>query len=395
MIDKLRTLIRESIGKVLNEKNIARLASNISPDVKVVTDAFKKIQSNYNLAKNYAWTPQGSANGELNTHQFNMLVEMVYEYTDENTAKLIFMSLYHYTDTALNNALAKYLRQVRNVVATPEALKAAAEKCWTQMFMVERNKKGTADKFSFEYYYNKYTPMEKGNFGGYFFKVLGKMFLNSYKDITTPTVTDDSDAFIKAPASLDATPYSSGNKMNMYDKISPEEYENKLRGNTPYDRTLGNKLANSMPNKSYAASTQKARRMIKALITSLKKAINEFSTKNNPTPAQQRGLKALSELVSSGDTPAEISKRLGYNITSSIQDLKKNRAFVSMVDDTLLANGFVNSKGKVDSFMNMQPLYIAKAVNYMETGNVDAIQDLKEGVFWFIDNLLAEHKKTL
>lgn len=123
------------------------------------------------------------------------------------------------------------------------------------------------------------------------------------------------------------------------------------------------------------ARRKESKQMITALFKSLFQAIKEFREYHEPSANQEKAFVAIEKLMR-GSRPKELSQELGYNVTTFIQDLKKSKEFVRIADDYLLANGFINSRGKAESFVNVAPIYIADAAKYFKTKDTGITKDL-------------------
>lgn len=438
MEKQLRNVIREAFNIAYSTHKVSKLfessqdmkASMSSGDVYKTEDVFRKLKENPSLAAEYAWTPQGSANGALNVKQFNLLVEMIFENADFNTQSKIFMGLYNDKSPALINRVSQYLTGKKGTNVTAEEAAQALEIAWNEMFLGEKYKSGEGMKKSFADAVAEYVPTinkrgSASNFGAYF---MGRL-LNAASTAFRDTVTADK------PLSLDAPSLKTGKPKDIGDEggedfgsdtlhqlnIEPElkdigaglenpeagidvgdegRDEYALADDSEEDEmdgeTVGQDLDSSVSDEATPAERH-ARKMIRILNLSIKQAIKEFRGTGKVTESQEKGLVALEQILSTGIEPNALSSKLGYNVTTAIQDLKKNKAFVNMVDDYLFTNGFLNARGKVDSFINMKPLYLAKAAKYMLTGDVSHLMGLNEGVFSFVDEVIMENfmKKNL
>lgn len=369
----LRNLVKECIQTVLETQSmdlyesVAYLRKHLTnEELNKVMIVFNKLKQNPNIIQNYTWTPTGSYNKELNSKQLNLLVELIYESKDKNFARNMFMVIYNEHNTSLINTFSLKLSNMRNVLIEKNTLANAMELAWNQMFIGVSSKKTGELNRNFSNVYEEYNPNQNSNFGAYLMTNLFAMLLNSFRYISGK----------ENPLSLSA-PRQNRNA---------DSEEDILRGDTS-GKSLEKSLADKTgePEQTKSLDKKEAHKMILILIKSIKEGIKDFIKTSNITPGQEKGLKGLELLISTGKSPEEISQNLGYNITTYIQDLKKNKSFLDIINNRLFTNGFLDARGKVQNFANIKPLYISRAVDYMKTGNTKQLQDLSESVSWFFN----------
>lgn len=417
MANELKRIIREAFTIAYNNhksniisEDVKSLESKMSSgDVYKVENAFREIVANPNLALQYAWSPQGSENKKLNPQQFNLLAEMIFERTDLNTKRNLMMSLYGQNNQALFNKAAKRIMSTLNTPTNKQTMEQAYMEGWAQMFLDTEKKGGEVEiKQNFEDIVTQYSAIpanKRTNFGAYIAEVLTSNMLNAYKSEMTrergvssldkpSTVTGKATEFgseedfgsdtlnpIMDPGS-DLAGLGAGlsnaedndiEGSDEYLSAAGDEPEVGDEENVSTDQTVGADIEAGSPEAWKGGHQQadkarnNARLMIKRLEKSLYQAIDEFRKYEEPTPAQEQGLIAL-ELILTGIQPKEATAKLGYNVTTRIQNLPVK--FTELVDDYLLRNGFVNSRGKVDSFRNMMPQWIADAIKFKRTGEL-------------------------
>jgi len=419
MANELKRIIREAFNiaysnhksNIISE-DVKSLESKMSSgDVYKTENAFREIVANQNLALQYAWSPQGSENKKLNPQQFNLLAEMIFERTDANTKRNLMMSLYGQNNQALFNKAAKRIMSTLNIPANRQTMEQAYMEGWAQMFLDTEKKGGEGEvKQNFEDIVTQYSAIpadKRTNFGAYIAEVLTSNMLNAYKsemsreggmssldkpstvtgkatefgseedfgsDTLNPMMDPGSD-LSSLGAGLSSTEDNDIEGNDEYTSVAGDEQEIGDEENVSPEQTTGADIETGGPDAWRGGHQQadkarnNARLMIKRLEKSLYQAIEEFRKYEEPTPAQEQGLLGL-ELMLDGMSPKEASVQLGYNITPIIQNLKRNSKFVELVDDYLLRNGFVNSRGKVESFINMMPQWIADAVAFKRTGKL-------------------------
>ena len=428
MSKDLRKLIREAFTsayknhKLLSEDSEQMKSTMSSGDVMKVEDVFRKITVNPNLAIQYAWVPQGSANKQLNPAQFNLLAEMIVEKSNPMMKKNLMMSLYGQNNQDLYNKAMKRIMATLNVHISKTTMENAFLEGWAQMFLDTPSKEaGVERKQNFDDIvagYMKLPAEKRVNFGAYIAETLSSNILNAYRDdmirtkgttsINAPSQTtgketdfgsaeDFGSDTMNAPGVEDAYAETGANVDNpetlgsigddeeetpvddsVIDLDNTDDFENTEEFDGESDPNIAGVFEpkpGEMSDKEEDAR-KKARFLIAALLKSINQAVKEFRQWHEPSESQQKGLLALEKLMT-GERPKELSAKLGYNITTSIQDLKKSKEFTRVLDDYLVANGFINSRGKVESFLNMSPIYIADAVKYFKTGDASITKDLE------------------
>lgn len=408
MANELKKLIREAFNtayhnykfKILSESVDTLKSKMSSSDINKAERAFFEIKNNPEIAYKYAWSPQTLNGGNPKDPQapFNLLMEMLAEKLDPETKKRVFMAIYSDKNPALVNAIKARLMGMKGSHVTSEEATQAIETAWNEMFLGEKYKSGDQLKKSFEDATAEYKPLDSSNFGAYLMRRLvnaSSTALRDYYATEKPTSLD-------APSPVTGKSSDFGSEEDFgSDTLNPimnpsadlaglgaglegsedtgdiegaDEYvsvagdeETGDEENVSADETIGGGLESDSEEAS--AAKRNARQMIKRLEKSLYQAIEEYRNYYEPTPNQEKGFLALEEILS-GLSPKEATAKLGFNTTAAIQDLKKNKTFSGMVDDYLLRNGFVNSRGKVESFVNMFPQWIADAVKFKLTGEV-------------------------
>lgn len=426
MANELKKLIREAFNIAYNKhkenkinESIESLTSKMSSgDVYKVENIFRSIVENQNLAIKYAWTPQGSANGELNQKQFNLLVEMIYEKTDMSTKKNLMMSLYNQDNKALLNKAAKRIMSSLNVAINPQTLESAYMDGWAQMFLETQGKSGErkqnfediASEYSGKKFVDNKGKEKESNFGAYIATVLTSNMLNAYKDemsregsatsldkpssttgkpadfgaeddfgsdtqhttmstddlaglgagLENPEVTDgpsDADSISDAETETDDYVSSAGDEVESDEENGGE--------------TVGGGIEDVDSSREDSEDNRKeAKRNIKALFTALFQAIKEYTDYHEPKPWQLEGFNVIRKLIK-GITPS--TKELAL-----IGELKSDKEFSKIVNDYLIANGFLNSRGRMDTFENIKPKYIIAAANYYKTKDSSKIAKLDD-----------------
>lgn len=425
MANELKKLIREAFNTAyLNYKmrlfeSVESMKSKMSSgDIYKVENAFREIKNDPNMAYKYAWTPQGSANGILNTKQFNLLVEMVFENTDMETKKKIFMTMYSDKNPALINAIKARLMGMKGVFVSEEDAMNALEVAWNEIFLGEKTKSSDKIKKTFTDKAEEYIPLENSNFGAYLMQFFVGSATNALRDFMGMEKPQSLDA--PSPVTGKSTDISSGedfgsdalNPMMNTDKdlsglgagLEKPDSGDELESSDDYIAVAGDEEADDEENVSAdktigddlesddsSPAEKQARKMIRILNLSLKQGIKEFRNSGNVSEAQERGLVALETILNTGVSPQEASSSLGYNATVAIDSLKSNKNFIKIVDDYLFTNGFLNGRGKVESFSNIKPMYLAQMVKYMKSNDAKHLSpDLKENTLWFIDELIYE-----
>lgn len=416
MAKELKKMIREAFNMAYtkHKKNLHENADSLkakmsSGDVYKAENAFREIIANPNMAAKYAWTPQGSANGALNTKQFNLLVELLFEGTDLATKRLIFMTMYSDKNPALVNAIKAKLMGLKGTYVTPEEAMQAIETGWNEMFLGEKGKRADKEKKSFINAASEYNPLESSNFGAFLITRLLNASSNALRDsfgAEKPLSLDaplpstgktrevgDAEDFgsdvIEDPETHDVVKdigggfeepdiEDNGSAINIADDEGQGE-ENDIESG---HETLGNKIAGSIEDKTPAELH--AEKMIDILTGSLREAIEDFKKYKKVSPAQIKGFAALEHILNTGESPSIAA-------AGAITDLKDNRDFMNTVDRYLFENGFLNSRGKVESFKNIKLKYLAQLVKYKMSGDIKTLSpDLKESKIWFINELVLE-----
>lgn len=392
MANELRNIIREAFTiayKQHRKSNIQETADSLkskmsSGDVYEVENVFRDIVANPNLALKYAWAPQGSANGELSVAQFNLLAEMVFEKTSPEVKRNLMMSLYNQNNTALMQKAAKRIMGTLKVPINYNTLEQAYMDGWAQMFLDAESKLKPGERkqnfsdiaaaYSGKPILDKNGNLKDSNFGAYVAEILTSNILNAYREEMSRE---------GASTSLDKPNQTTGKSTDVSDGDSYQDYGSDASVDTgidvdsseepevdaPVDFEAGSEV--DVAGEEATAAEAIAKETITDIEKSIHQAIEEYRNYEEPSANQEKGFMAL-EAILSGLSPKDASAKLGFNITTAIQDLKKNKTFVRFVDDYMLSNGVLNSRGKSESFMNVFPQWIADSIKFRETGELPA-----------------------
>jgi hypothetical protein len=437
MSNSLKKLIREAFNtaykihkdKTINESVDRMKASMSSGDIAKAEQAFREIKANPNLALQYAWTPQGSANGKLNPKEFNLLLELVYEQTDLEMKRLIFMGLYNDKNPALINLLTNRIIGLKGIYTNKQQAMQAVEAAWNSMFLGEKTKKaketGTEQTYrGFTEAVNDYVSSGDSNFGAFLLSKLTGFAVNYYRDeimgkqttvsldapstktgkprdISDETGEDFGSDTLNAPdagetiknfgAGVDDAEEDNGPAIDIDEpEITSDEDGEYNPGEEENSNTLGGDLEGSLGDEDSSPAEKHARAMLRKLVIALKKGFADFRAHEKVTPKQEQAMRAIELMLNTGKSVEEVGKELGINVTSAIFDLKKSKKFLDIIDTLLYEEGFLDNRGRVQSFVNIRPLYIAKVAKYLKTGDLSVLQGLDEGVLTFMDNLLFE-----
>lgn len=376
MANNLRNLIREAFNTAYNKHKFKILSESVETlknkmsagDINKANLAFNEISANPEIAYKYAWSPQ-TLNGDNPKNPqapFNLLMELIAENLDPETKKKVFMAIYNDRNPALINIITNRLMGMKGSHVTPEEASMAVETAWNEMFLGDKHKTGDLTKKSFTDALAEYKPLDGSNFGAYLMQRLISSSSNALRDYFNTV----------KPKSLDAPSNITGKSTDIGDgevedeipmgKGATDDDYNEDETNL-YQPEAGSEF--DLASDEAIAARNNARQMIKRMEKSLYEAIAEFRNYEEPTPNQEKGFTALEEILG-GLTIKAVSAKLGFNATSAIQDLKKNKNFVRIVDDYLLRNGFVNSRGRVDSFINIMPQYIEDSIQFKKTGKL-------------------------
>jgi hypothetical protein len=418
MANELKKLIREAFNtayikhknKSLSESSDSMKAKMSSNDINKAEQAFREIKSNPNVIGGYAWTPQGSANGKLNQNQFNLLTELVFENTDLDFKKKVFMAMYSDKNPALVNTIKARLMGMKGSHVTEEDAMVAIETAWNEMFLGEKFKSGDQLKKGFMDAVKEYSPLDNSNFGAYLMRRIvnaSSTALRDYYNLEKPVSLD-----APSPVTGKATEFGSGEDFGS-DSLNPimdpgsdltglgagfENPEANGAGDSEeYITVAGDEEAgdeeNVSPDMTVGANIEdegspaqiEAKKMVSILVDSIREAVSDFRQYTNTTPAQQKGLSALEHIINTGESPDKDS-------ANAILDLKKNRKFMNTIDRYLFENGFLNSRGKAESFQNIKIKYLAQLVQFLKTGDASVLSsDLQENKLWFIENMILEN----
>ena len=414
MAKDLRNIIREAFTIAYYKHKTKNLFENVeslkstmsSSDINKAEHAFREIKGNLNMAAKYAWTPQGSVNGELNTSQWNLLAEMIFENMDSENRRKAFMVMYSDKNPALVNTIKGKLMGIKGTFVTEEEAMQAMENAWNQIFIGEKYKNKEDIKRGFSDAEKEYVPKDKSNFGAYLITRLLNASLNSLRDSFNSEKTQSLDAPVAATgkprdvsdsgddfgsdALEDPETHDVVGSSNLLDEPDTEERETTILPGEESEEdtdeksteTLGQKIAGSESDDSSPAERE-AKRMVSILVESLHEAIDDFRKYVKVTPAQEKGLSALEKVLATGESPDKDS-------TNSILDLKKNKKFIITINRYLAENGFVNSRGKVESFINIKIKYLARLVKFLQTGDLSLLKGLDESKIWFLEDVLFE-----
>jgi len=418
MSQELKKIIREAFNNAYKNYTSKIISEAITGNVE---QALKSVIANPEIAKRYAWVPQGSSNKALNQTEFNSFVNELYKMlskTDLPKLKQIMLSLYGPDNTALYNVAKNQIISTLKTVPNEEDMVDSYLDGWNKIFLGNVETKTSKDNRhlnpeaqpefykNFDQFVAEYDPRKNPNFGSYISQVLQNAILDSYKfaiedsnkktsldapSRTTgkPTDVDSGEDFgsdaLHAGSTEDtlrdfggAFDDTENSASSSTDDLENVDSEFELSSDDESGNTLGSDLENDLGDSGDGSSNEKtakgvARLMIKRLFKSLTEAISEFRQDENPTQNTEKAFLAIEKLMT-GMRPKEASEALGYNATTALADLKKNKKFIKMIDLYLRANKFVNSRGKIDSFLNIAPIYISDAAKFLQTGeftNVD------------------------
>ena len=435
MANELKKLVREAFNIAYTNHKTNKINESVeglkskmsSGDIYKVENVFRSIVANPNLAIKYAWTPQGSANGELNTNQFNLLVEMVYEKTDMAAKKNLIMSFYNQENKALFNKAAKRIMSSLGVATNQQTLESAYMEGWAQMFLETQSKKTGERKQNFEditaLYSGKKFIDSKGNeresnFGAYIAEIITSNILNAYKDEMSrggrATSLDEPSSTTGKPADFGTeddfgsdtqhatmgaedlgnlgagldNPETIGEPEDIevgaenqedgddYESLAGDEDSGVENGG---GETIGSGIEavdseEDRKEKEEDKEDRKekdrkdAKRNITALYKALFHTIKEYEEYHEPTQAQKNGLTAIKAFIS-GLEPKEATKKLGFNATTAFENLKDSKEFTRIANDYFLADGVLGARGRAMSFSDLQPKYIAWSAQFFKSKN--------------------------
>lgn len=432
MQNELKKTIREAFDiaynnykKALNESALS-LGEKLSPQEKAQADNLLDILVNKKPGyANIEWDPSGKGEG---IGQYTPAGEKKAR-TNGNRAQQDYMiesllELYKSTrDEKYKNALAQFFRftgkQIRGAqgetITDESPLWKIAKKRYggsTALERLEKKKPGTLydflanswEKIFSKDYFDKLVDKYQDtglNFGRLLSTHILTDLQNQIRDSTGPG--SEFDAKVK---SMDAPSNVTGKSLDFGDEDNGGEIEDDEPMNgigatdDTYNRDEDN-LYQKEKSSEYDAITADAsdnqikskkiaRIMIGKLFKSLDQGIREFIAHHEPTEAQLKGLQALNELMN-GLNPQEVTKKLGFDATAAIQGLKMSKEFTRIVDDYLLANGFLNSRGKPDTFGyrwnpqtgkkeegGIKPKYISDAAKFIHTGDTKLTDKLDD-----------------
>lgn len=421
LIKFIRNTLREAYSKqnILSEGGVANLSAKMSTQsIERANMAFLKITENINIANNYAWTPQGSANGELNTEEFNLLTELVREKTDIPTQKRIMMALYAQNNRALYN-MCKIKVMRHGISPNDTTMVKAFMNGWEKIFVggVETvdsknrpNPEETEPTYykSFDQYAAEYDPKKFTNFGAYISEAVQNATSESYDyEMRTATTSLDApsrvtgkgrdvdsgedygsdalhaanpeDVLSGAVSDLDGG-FEDGDtgETDLETDITSDEFDD-VSGDTSLGDELSDELGDS--DESEIAHT-KAKKMAKILVSSIYDAIHDlkkqYSTpigKNKITTGQLQALDNLEKTMDTGELVFDGFRSWGH----SLDAIKKSAFITNQIDKYIKFGGFKNSRGKSVSFIDLQPKNLLDLINFSKTKDTSLAPE-KEGL---------------
>lgn len=422
MSQELKRLIREAFNNAYNTHSSKVLSEAITSGVE---QALKSIIANPEVAKRYAWTPQGSANKLLNPTEFNSLVDELQKMLPigENPANLqklkqIMLSLYGPDNVALYNMAKRIIMSTLKVVPNEDMMVDAFVDGWNKIFLGNVETKTSKDdrhldpnvapEFykNFDQYVAEYNPAKNKNFGSYISQVIQTAVLQSYKDAIEESLPKSS---LDAPSRTTGKPTDAADADDFgSDAMHAGSADDTLRdfggafddtdnSNAPTDDletldtdseenvgdeeggTLGSEMGDNLEggegvelSDDPGHAKQFSKEMINVLFGSINKAIDLYSSKfsDDKTATAVYGLPALQKIMRGEDLSALEEQ--------AIKDLKKGtsataKRFFPIVDYILSKSDFEDLNGKFMSFQDLSIKNMRRAGKFLSTGEYERV----------------------
>lgn len=423
MSQELKRLIREAFNNAYNTHSGKVLSEAITGGV---DQALKSIIANPEVAKRYAWTPQGSANKLLNQVEFNSLVDELQKMlpVGENPAnaqklKQIMLSLYGPDNVALYNMAKRIIMSTLKVVPNEEMMVDSFVDGWNKIFLGNVETKASKDdrhsdpnvapEFykNFDQYVAEYNPAKNKNFGAYISQAIQNSVLQSYKDAieenmpkssldapsrTTGKPTDAADAEDFGSDAMHAGgaddtlrdfggAFDDNNTSDApaVDDLETLDTDSEENIGDESGTTLGSEIGDNLEggegvelSDDSTHTKQFSKEMINVLFGAINQAISIYSNKfpNDKTAVAMYGFPALQKIMK-GEALDKLEDQ-------AIKDLKKGNSatakkFLPLVDYLLSKSDFEDLNGKFMSFQDLSIKNMRRAGKFLTTGEYERV----------------------